>query len=144
MAESLDDLNLPSAIIQRLIKEALPKDAEGKINVSKDVRLAAGKAASLFILHLTTEALSIANEKNRKTLSGADVIEGVKQIGFEVFAGALQKKLEQLSTKKRRSTGKKDTSKNVNNVEEMEVEEGEEEGEEEEVEGEEEEDDKEE
>ncbi|KAI5701093.1 hypothetical protein M8J75_005984 [Diaphorina citri] len=125
MAESLDDLNLPSAIIQRLIKEALPKDAEGKINVSKDVRLAAGKAASLFILHLTTEALSIANEKNRKTLSGVDVIE-------------------ELSTKKRRSTGKKDTSKNVSNVEEMEVEEGEEEGEEEEVEGEEEEDDKEE
>lgn len=94
MAESLDDLNLPQAIIQRLIKEALPEDAGGKIVVSKDVKLATGKAASLFILHLTTEALSIANEKGRKTLNGADVIEGLKQCGFEAFADVLEKKLE--------------------------------------------------
>uniref|UniRef100_A0A8D8PQ28 DNA polymerase epsilon subunit 3 n=1 Tax=Cacopsylla melanoneura TaxID=428564 RepID=A0A8D8PQ28_9HEMI len=137
MAESLDDLNLPSVAILRLIKEALPEDS--KLSISKDVKLAAGKATSLFILHLTTEALSIAQEKKRKVLSGPDVIEGVKQCGFEVFAETLQKKLDELNSKKKRgSTNKKDTSKNVSNVEEMEVED-EDEGEEEEAEAEEEE-----
>lgn len=92
MAESLDDLNLPTAIIQRLIKESLPKE-DSKISVSKDVKLAVSKAASLFILHLTTEALSIANDQKRKTLNGADVISGVMQCGFESFAIPLQEKL---------------------------------------------------
>jgi DNA polymerase epsilon subunit 3 len=49
MAEKMDDLNLPAAVVTRLIKEALP---EG-VNISKESRTAVSKAASVFVLYTT-------------------------------------------------------------------------------------------
>ena len=50
MAEKITDLALPLAVIQRLIKEALPPNAIAK----NEAKLGVAKAASVFILFLTS------------------------------------------------------------------------------------------
>jgi len=50
MAEKPEDLNLPNAVVTRIIKESLPSG----INVGKDARLAISKAASVFVLYATS------------------------------------------------------------------------------------------
>lgn len=48
--EKIQDLALPMAVIQRLIKEALPSNAIAK----SEAKLGIAKAASVFILFLTS------------------------------------------------------------------------------------------
>ena len=50
MAEKPEDLNLPNAVISRLVKEAL---GDG-VNISKEARSAISKAASVFVLYCTS------------------------------------------------------------------------------------------
>lgn len=50
MADKIQDLQLPLAVIQRLIKEALPANAVCK----SEAKVGISKAASVFILFLTS------------------------------------------------------------------------------------------
>ncbi|CAG2122686.1 unnamed protein product, partial [Medioppia subpectinata] len=56
MAEKPEDFNMPSNVVAKIIKESLPSG----VNVSADVRSAASRSASIFILYVTTCANSIA------------------------------------------------------------------------------------
>jgi len=90
MAERLEDLNLPNAVVTRIIKEALPDG----ITIGKDARTAVAKAASIFILYLTSSANIIAKKGNRKTINGPDVIQAMMDIEFDQFIDSLQESLE--------------------------------------------------
>lgn len=90
MAEKLEDLNLPNAVVTRIIKEALP---EG-VTVAKDARIAVAKASSIFILYLTSSANIIAKRGNRKIISGQDVIRAMTDIEFDQFIDPLQESLK--------------------------------------------------
>ena len=59
MAEKLEDLNLPNAVVTRIVREALPDG----VTVAKEARAAVAKAASIFILYLTSSANLIAKKK---------------------------------------------------------------------------------
>lgn len=50
MADKIEDLNLPMAVISRLIKDALPPGAMAK----QEAKLAIARAASVFVLFLTS------------------------------------------------------------------------------------------
>jgi histone H3/H4 len=95
MAERPEDLNLPAAIVARLVKDALP---EG-INVSKEARAAIARAASVFILYTTSCSNNVATKAGRKTLLGPDVIQAMTDMDFESFSGPLQEALEGNSVK---------------------------------------------
>jgi hypothetical protein len=69
MSEQLD---LPLAPIHRIVKAAVPAGA----GVSKDVKQALGKAASLFILYLTSTSVSCSS-----TLEGR-IARGYPQCQF--------------------------------------------------------------
>lgn len=103
MAEKLEDLNLPNAVVTRIIKEALPDG----ISVGKEARLAVAKASSIFILYLTSTANSIAKKHNRKTISGSDVIQAIEDIEFDHFKSPLNDALENF---KKTQKEKKDAS----------------------------------
>ena len=103
MAERFEDLNLPNAVVTRIIKEALP---EG-VTIGKEARMAVAKAASIFILYLTSTANTIAKKGNRKTLSGTDVIQAMEDIEFEQFINPLKEALE---TFKKSQKEKKDAT----------------------------------
>lgn len=90
MAERPEDLNLPNAVITRIIKDTLP---EG-VAVAKEARSAIAKAASVFVLYTTSTANSLAQKNKKKTVSAQDVFTAMKEMEFEKFNEPLQESLE--------------------------------------------------
>lgn len=90
MAEKVEDLNLPASVVTRIIKESLPSNA----NVSKEARVAVAKAASIFVLYLTSTANNIATQAKRKTISGQDVLKALTESDFEQFVEVLEECLD--------------------------------------------------
>ncbi|TSK16241.1 DNA polymerase epsilon subunit 3 [Bagarius yarrelli] len=103
MAERPEDLNLPNAVITRIIKEALPDG----VNVSKEARRAISQAASVFVLYATSCANSFALKAKRKTLNAGDVMSAMEEMEFERFLPPLRDSLEAY---KKDQKGKKEAS----------------------------------
>ncbi|XP_049573160.1 DNA polymerase epsilon subunit 3 [Syngnathus scovelli] len=129
MAERPEDLNLPNAVITRIIKEALPDG----VNVSKEARRAISQAASVFVLYATSCANNFAMKAKRKTLNGGDVLAAMEEMEFERFMKPLREALEvykkgqkgkkEVSEQKRKDKEKKTDSENDKSREEEEEEE---------------------
>ncbi|XP_042612236.1 DNA polymerase epsilon subunit 3-like [Cyprinus carpio] len=145
MAERPEDLNLPNAVITRIIKEALPDG----VNVSKEARKAISQAASIFVLYATSCANNFAMKAKRKTLNAGDVMSAMEEMEFERFLQPLRQALEaykkgqkgkkeaseQKRKEKKNITDENDKSRDEEEDEHMDDEqEGENEGEEEDVE----------
>lgn len=90
MAEKLEDLNLPVAVVTRIIKEALPEGC----NVAKEAKLALSRAASVFVLYLTSHANKIALENGKKTITNKDVMEAIQDTEFGRFEEQLNEAAE--------------------------------------------------
>lgn len=90
MAEKLEDLNLPNASVAKIIKEALPDN----VNVGKDARSALSRAASVFVLYVTSQASSEAQKVNRKTLTAKDVLTALEELEFSSFIEPLEEFLK--------------------------------------------------
>ncbi|CAG5130290.1 unnamed protein product [Candidula unifasciata] len=86
MAERPEDLNLPNAVVARIIKDAIP---EG-VNVSKEARLAISKAASVFVLYATSCSNNFALKNKRKTVTAQDILSAMEDMEFEQFIEPLQ------------------------------------------------------
>lgn len=104
MAERPEDLNLPTAVITRIIKDAIPDG----VNVSKEARLAISKAASVFVLYATSCSNNFALKGKRKTISANDVLSALEDMEFDQFVDPLK---ECLAAYKRGQQGKKDQKK---------------------------------
>ncbi|XP_013886221.1 DNA polymerase epsilon subunit 3 [Austrofundulus limnaeus] len=103
MAERPEDLNLPNAVITRIIKEALPDG----VNVSKEARRAISQAASVFVLYATSCANNFAMKAKRKTLNAGDVLAAMEEMEFQRFMEPLREALE---VYKKDQKGKKEVS----------------------------------
>jgi len=103
MAEKPEDLNLPHAVITRLIKEVLPDG----VNVSKEARSAISRAASVFVLYTTSCANNLAQKQKRKTLTGQDVLSAMEEMEFEQFVEPLKKSLEAFKKEQKEKETKK-------------------------------------
>jgi DNA polymerase epsilon subunit 3 len=90
MAERPEDLNLPSAVVSRIIKEALPQN----VKVSKEAQAAVAKAASVFVLYATSCANNVAIKSHRKTIHGTDVIKAMEDMEFDKFIKPLEGSLD--------------------------------------------------
>ncbi|CAH0547479.1 unnamed protein product [Brassicogethes aeneus] len=122
MAEKLEDLNLPNMSVQKIIKEAIPEN----VNIGKDARSALSRAASVFILYVTSQASKEAQKANRKTLIGQDVIAALEELEFEDFIDPLQDLLKEFKDSKKKTPSK--TKKQNDETEETETAENEDEG----------------
>ncbi|XP_065316135.1 DNA polymerase epsilon subunit 3-like isoform X2 [Gordionus sp. m RMFG-2023] len=91
MAERPEDLNLPSTVVSRIIKESLPDG----VTISKEARIAISKAASVFILYASSTANSYATEAKRKTLTANDVLCAIEEMSFDMFLDPLKISLEE-------------------------------------------------
>jgi DNA polymerase epsilon subunit 3 len=90
MAERVEDLNLPNSVVTRIIKDCLPDG----VNVAKEARTAVGRAASVFVLYLTSAANNAAVHGNRKTITAKDVFHALADTNFEFFVDPLKESLE--------------------------------------------------
>ncbi|KAM9594660.1 DNA polymerase epsilon subunit 3 [Haliaeetus albicilla] len=104
MAERPEDLNLPNAVITRIIKEALPDG----VNISKEARSAISRAASVFVLYATSCANNFAMKGKRKTLNASDVLSAMEEMEFQRFVAPLKESLE---VYRREQKGKKEARK---------------------------------
>ncbi|XP_037819632.1 DNA polymerase epsilon subunit 3 [Lucilia sericata] len=120
MVERIEDLNLPNAVITRLIKEGLPDSA----NVSKEARAAIARAASVFVIFLTSTSTALARKQNHKTITATNILDALKQLEFESFVEPLTKDLEAYRkvVKDKKDKGKKDASATENGEKEAEAE----------------------
>ncbi|XDC54394.1 hypothetical protein R6Z07M_005576 [Ovis aries] len=103
MAERPEDLNLPNAVITRIIKEALPDG----VNISKEARSAISRATSVFVLYATSCANNFAMKGKRKTLNASDVLSAMEETEFQRFVTPLNEALEAY---KREQKGKNEAS----------------------------------
>lgn len=90
MAEKQDDLNLPTSVVTRIIKDVLPDGS----SVAKEAKLALTRAASVFVLYLTAQANTVATERNKKTITDKDVLEALRITEFGQFEDVLTEALD--------------------------------------------------
>ena len=62
--KSVDELQLPLAVVNKIIRDALPAG----VIVSKEAKQAMSKAAAVYILYCTSVANNLVMENKRKTL----------------------------------------------------------------------------
>ena len=105
MAERPEDLNLPTPVVSKLIKDCLPSTCkvtdEAKVAITKvkinDIHRFQIKdlfqAASVFVLYATSQANTIATNQSRKTISGSDVISAMGEMEFDKFVRPLENSL---------------------------------------------------
>ncbi|KAM9725197.1 DNA polymerase epsilon subunit 3-like [Dama dama] len=103
MAERPEDLNLPNAVITRIIKEAL---LDG-VNSSKEAQSAISRAASVFVLYATSCANNFVMKGKCKTLNASDVLSTMEEMEFQRFVTPLKEALEAY---RREQKGKKEAS----------------------------------
>uniref|UniRef100_A0A8D2GVL9 DNA polymerase epsilon subunit 3 n=1 Tax=Urocitellus parryii TaxID=9999 RepID=A0A8D2GVL9_UROPR len=96
MSERPEDLNLPNAVITRIIKEALPDS----VNISKEARSAISCASSVFVLYTTCCA-------NNFAMNASDVLSAMEEMEFQRFITPLKEALEAY---RREQKGKKEAS----------------------------------
>ena len=90
MAENPEDLNLPTAVVKRIVSDAVPPTCK----VSKEANAAIAKAASVFVLYATSCANNVAQKSHWKTLTGADFIKAIHEMEFDKFVKPLEASLE--------------------------------------------------
>ncbi|XP_037043250.1 DNA polymerase epsilon subunit 3 [Bradysia coprophila] len=90
MVEKIQDLNLPTAVVTRLIKDALPDG----IIIAKEARIAISKAASVFIIYLSSAAINEAKKLKHKTMTPQNILDALEEIEFESFIEPLKECLE--------------------------------------------------
>lgn len=60
----------------------------------QEARSAIARAASVFVLYATSTANSLAQANRKKTLTGQDVLDAMKEMEFEQFVEPLRESLE--------------------------------------------------
>jgi len=121
MVEKIQDLNLPTTVVTRLIKDALPDG----INIAKEARIAISKAASVFIIYLSSSAITEAKKSKLRTITPQNIFDALDEIEFESFIEPLKESLELY----RKTVKDKKSSKQANEKKENEVKEDEGDGE---------------
>jgi DNA polymerase epsilon subunit 3 len=109
MAERPEDLNLPITVVQRIVKEALP---DGVV-VAKEARQAISRASSVFVLYLTSCAITHSLKSKRKTLAVNDILAALEDMEFDSFIGPLNEALKARKESLSAIKSKKQTDKTI-------------------------------
>ncbi|KAF8781541.1 DNA polymerase epsilon subunit 3-like isoform X2 [Argiope bruennichi] len=117
MAQKVEDFNLPMTAITKIVKDAIP---EG-VRVTEAAKLALNKAASVFVLYVTSSSNSLAQDDNRKRLLAKDVLEALNDLDLDVLIPPLHSAL--IAYRKSQETKKqaKENKRTSNHVEEAET-----------------------
>eukprot|EP01033_Poteriospumella_lacustris_P012123 gene12123-8668_t len=84
------DFEPPAAYVYKIIKNVLPEN----MIMTKEARTAIVRAAGIFIFYITHGANDFCRESKRSTIYTADVINSLKELGFEDFEESLEEFLD--------------------------------------------------
>ncbi|KAH6615159.1 histone-fold-containing protein [Boeremia exigua] len=91
---SVEDLNLPKSIVQRLAKGVLPPNTQ----IQKDALLAMSKGATVFVNYLTSAAAEEALRSGRKSVMPQDVFAAMKDLEFEFMLPRLEAEVNKFTS----------------------------------------------
>ncbi|XP_059613918.1 DNA polymerase epsilon subunit 3 [Phlebotomus argentipes] len=117
MVDKIEDLSLPGAIVQRIVKDALPDG----VNVGKEARNVLGRAASVFVIYLTASATNTARSHSRKAITGQDILDALEEMEFEDFLEPLKEFQEAFRKSEQEKKNRKKESKATAQNEEEEI-----------------------
>ncbi|KAH7385638.1 histone-fold-containing protein [Pyrenochaeta sp. MPI-SDFR-AT-0127] len=83
---SVEDLNLPKSIVQRLGKGVLPPNTQ----IQKDALLAMSKSATVFVNYITSCAAEHALRNGKKTVMPKDVFDAMTELEFDFMLPRLE------------------------------------------------------
>ncbi|WKY02085.1 hypothetical protein Q1695_015808 [Nippostrongylus brasiliensis] len=86
----IEDLRLPPLVVSRIVDRAVGPDG----TVSKEARTAIARAASVFILNITSYANEYALTKKRKAMTPEDIYQALQVVECDHIVGPLQSELE--------------------------------------------------
>jgi nuclear transcription Y subunit beta len=89
-------LLLPKSTVSQIMKSALPRHAK----TANDARISMQNCVTEFILFVTGEASDICKKLDKKTITGDEIIQALRNLGFDEYVEPLQIYL----TKYRQST----------------------------------------
>ncbi|GAB6031530.1 Protein Dr1 [Chamberlinius hualienensis] len=102
MADSDEDLTVPRAAMNKMIKELLPH-----IRVANDARELILNCCTEFIHLISSEANEICNKQQKKTINADHVLLALESLGFGAYkteAEAVVKDCKAVAAKKRRQS----------------------------------------
>ncbi|KAF9958505.1 hypothetical protein BGZ72_000256 [Mortierella alpina] len=79
MSTSIEDNELPKAILTRIMKQVLPDNT----NIQANAKLAMTKSTTLFINYLASAANDVAASAGHKMISGAHVLKALESLDLE-------------------------------------------------------------
>ncbi|KAG4078533.1 hypothetical protein HA402_009245 [Bradysia odoriphaga] len=97
-----DDLTLPRASINKMIKELVPS-----IRVANDSRELILNCCTEFIHLISSEANEVCNQRNKKTINAEHVLEALDRLGFKDYkndAEAVLNDCKAVAAKRRRQS----------------------------------------
>ncbi|KAF2131423.1 histone-fold-containing protein [Dothidotthia symphoricarpi CBS 119687] len=91
---SVEDLNLPKSIVQRLAKGVLPPNTQ----IQKDALLAMSKSATVFVNYLTSAAAEHAQRSGKKTIMPKDVFDAMTELEFAAMLPRLEAEVNKFTS----------------------------------------------
>nr|XP_020465751.1 protein Dr1 [Monopterus albus] len=88
-----DDLTIPRAAINKMIKETLPN-----VRVANDARELVVNCCTEFIHLISSEANDICNKSDKKTISPEHVINALESLGFASYITEVKDVLQECKT----------------------------------------------
>ncbi|XP_007253510.1 protein Dr1 [Astyanax mexicanus] len=88
-----DDLTIPRAAINKMIKETLPN-----VRVANDARELVVNCCTEFIHLISSEANEICNKSEKKTISPEHVINALESLGFGSYIAEVKDVLQECKT----------------------------------------------
>ncbi|XP_010214449.1 PREDICTED: protein Dr1 [Tinamus guttatus] len=85
-----DDLTIPRAAINKMIKETLPN-----VRVANDARELVVNCCTEFIHLISSEANEICNKSEKKTISPEHVIQALESLGFGSYISEVKEVLQE-------------------------------------------------
>ncbi|KAJ1993571.1 hypothetical protein H4R33_000631 [Dimargaris cristalligena] len=113
MVTTIEDLDMPRAIIVRLVKSVLP-DGFG---ISSDSKLAITKATTVFISYIAAMASDVAKSTGHKTITVQHVYKALEEAEFEEYITQIMSSMDGRTKQTRlKKTNTTDQSKPEENV----------------------------
>lgn len=100
------DVDLPRALIRRIVKEKLTElagDDSKDYSINKDALTALSESTKVFISLIASTANDICQEKRRQTVNADDIFTALQDLEFPELIAPLR---EQLEGKRRREVAK--------------------------------------
>ncbi|KAG0226468.1 histone-fold-containing protein [Mortierella sp. GBAus27b] len=90
MSTSIEDNELPKAILTRIMKQALPDNT----NIQANAKLAMAKSTTLFINYLASAANDVALGAGHKIVSGTHVLKALESLDMDDIVPRLTEELK--------------------------------------------------